>query len=210
MVAWPARTVNGANAMKRVCVFCGSSAGGRAEYLNAAAEVGRALVRREIGLVYGGGGVGLMGQLARAVLAAGGDVTGVIPAALQKRELALEELSDLRIVESMHDRKALMADLADGFLALPGGLGTIEEFFEILTWTQLGIHEKPSGLLNVAGYFEGLIGFLDYAVEEEFIRPEHRSLVLTHEDPEVLLDLLDSFEPAGVDKAEWILSRDGR
>jgi uncharacterized protein (TIGR00730 family) len=210
MVARPARAANGANAMKRICVFCGSSAGARAEYLDAAAEVGRALVRREIGLVYGGGGVGLMGQLARAVLAAGGDVTGVIPAALQKKELALEELSDLRIVESMHDRKALMADLADGFLALPGGLGTIEEFFEILTWTQLGIHDKPSGLLNVAGYFEGLIEFLDYAVEEEFIRAEHRSLVLTHEDPDALLDLLDSFEPVGVDKAEWILSRDGR
>lgn len=196
--------------MKRVCVFCGSSSGSRVEYRKAAEAVGRALVSRRIDLVYGGGGVGLMGQMARAVLGAGGHVTGVIPAALQKRELALRELTDLRIVDSMHDRKALMSDLADGFLALPGGLGTIEEFFEILTWTQLGIHGKPSGLLNVAGYFDSLIEFLDYAVVEEFIRPEHRSLVLTSDDPDTLLDLLESFEPPAGDKAEWILSRDVR
>ena len=196
--------------MKRVCVFCGSSPGARSEYVHTAERVGRALVTHGIHLVYGGGGVGLMGYLARAVLSDGGEVTGVIPSALLKKEVALTGLRDMRVVESMHERKALMADLADGFIAMPGGFGTLEEFIEVVTWTQLGIHGKPTGLLNVAGYFERLVEFLDHAVAEEFIRPEHRAMVLVHDEPEHLLDLMKTYQPPVADKAEWILGMQQR
>ncbi|MCD4749341.1 MAG: TIGR00730 family Rossman fold protein [Thermoanaerobaculales bacterium] len=196
--------------MNRICVFCGSSPGTRPEYLQAAEALGRECVRRDLGLVYGGASVGLMGRLAETVLTSGGNVIGVIPFSLVEREVALSDLSDLRVVGSMHERKALMAELSDGFVALPGGLGTIEEFFEVLTWTQLGIHEKPCGLLNVSGYFDSLVEFLDHAVEQQFIRPENRSMVLVDKDPRPLLDMFESYEQPTFDKAEWILSMSNR
>ena len=151
-----------------------------------------------------------MGHLAETVMASGGSVTGVIPSFLAEREVALTDLPDLRIVGSMHERKALMADLSSGFVALPGGLGTIEEFLEVLTWAQLGIHDKPCGLLNVSGYFDKLVEFLDQAVERQFIRPEHRSMILVHQDPEALLGMLASYQHPTVDKAEWILGMSNR
>ncbi len=196
--------------MNRICVFCGSSPGYRTEYLDAAEDLGSALVKRGLDLVYGGASVGLMGRLAETVLAEGGHVVGVIPSSLAEKEVAFNDLPDLRVVGSMHERKALMAELSDGFVALPGGLGTLEELFEVLTWTQLGIHEKPCGLLNVAGYFDSLIDFLDRAVADRFIRSEHRSMLLVHEEPMPLLDLFDSYRQPVVDKAEWILSLSNR
>lgn len=186
--------------MKRICVFTGSSAGSRAEYLAAARAMGDALVRRQIGLVYGGARIGLMGALADAVLAARGHVTGVIPKALVAREVAHAGLTDLRIVASMHERKALMADLADGFIALPGGWGTMEEFFEVLTWGQLGLHRKPCGLLNVDGFFDGLLSFIDHSIDEGFVRREHRPMVLVSESPDALLDLFGHYAPPDVEK----------
>lgn len=188
--------------MKRICVFCGSSPGVRPAYEAAARETGRALVRRGLGLVYGGGRVGLMGSIADAVLAEGGEVVGVIPAALAAREVAHTGLTELRVVSSMHERKALMAELSDAFIALPGGYGTFEEFCEVLTWSQLGIHPKPCGLLNVAGYYDRLLSLFDQAVEEGFVRPAHRSLVLEGDDPDALLDALRSFRPPPVEK--WL------
>ncbi|MGV3723906.1 MAG: TIGR00730 family Rossman fold protein [Actinomycetota bacterium] len=193
--------------MRRVCVFCGSSRGGRTEYEAAARQVGALLAERGIGLVYGGGAVGLMGAVADAALAAGGEVIGVIPEALLEWEVAHQGLADLRVVRSMHERKALMADLSDAFIALPGGFGTFEELCEVLTWSQLGIHAKPVGVLNVAGYFDPLLALFDHAVEERFVRPMHRSLVLQETDPSRLLELLASFEAAPLDK--WI-DRDER
>ncbi len=189
--------------MRRICVFCGSSSGSRPEYVRVAKNLAHALVDRNVGLVYGGGSVGMMGELARTVLAANGEVIGVIPAFLAEREVAFEDLPDLRIVNSMHERKTVMVDLAEAFIALPGGLGTIEEFFEILTWAQLGIHTKPCGLVNACGYFDGLICFLDKAVEENFIMPAHRSMVLIDDSPENVLGLFDSYQPPKVDKTQW-------
>ena len=186
--------------MKRICVFTGSSTGSRAEYLAAARAMGDALVRRQIGLVYGGARIGLMGALADAVLAARGHVTGVIPKALVAREVAHAGLTDLRIVASMHERKALMADLADGFIALPGGWGTMEEFFEVLTWGQLGLHRKPCGLLNVGGFFDGLLSFIDHSIDEGFVRREHRPMVLVSESPDALLDRFGHYAPPDVEK----------
>jgi uncharacterized protein (TIGR00730 family) len=194
----------------RVCVFCGSSPGSRPEYARAAELLGQVLVEREIGLVYGGASVGLMGKLAETVLGGGGDVIGVIPSGLVKMEVAFEGLPDLRVVDSMHERKAMMADLADGFIAMPGGLGTIEEIFEVLTWAQLGFHDKPCGFLNICGYYDHLITFLEGAVEEQFIRADHRSMVLVDEKPEALLDQFDQYRPPKVDKAKWILSLKNR
>ena len=147
-----------------------------------------------------------MGRLAETVMEGGGKVIGVIPSSLADKDVALTRLPDLRVVPSMHDRKAMMADLADGFIALPGGLGTLEEFFEALTWTQLGIHAKPCGLLNVSGYFNKLVDFLDEARDKLFIRPEHRSMIIVEDDPVILLDRFGSYEQPVVDKAEWILS----
>lgn len=188
--------------MKRVCVFAGSSAGSRPAYRDSAEEFGRVLAARQIGLVYGGARVGLMGVIADAVLASGGQVTGVIPAALAAKEVAHNGVADLRIVGSMHERKAVMADLADAFVALPGGWGTLEEFFEVLTWGQLGLHRKPCGLLNAQGYFDGLLSFVGHSIEEGFVKCEYRSMISVADSPEGLLELLASFEPPSVEK--WI------
>src|SRR6188472_4282994 len=174
--------------MKRICVFAGSGAGARPEYRAAAEELGRTLAMRHVTVVFGGGHVGLMGALADAVLAGQGHVIGVIPERLVAREIAHTGLSDLRIVSSMHERKAMMADLADAFVALPGGWGTLEEFFEVLTWAQLGLHQKPCGLLNVGGYFDGLLAFLDHAVAERFVRAENGALVMVATSVDGLLD----------------------
>ena len=186
--------------MKRVCVFCGSRNGTRDQYVAAARRMGEGLARRGIGLVYGGGGIGLMGVLADAAVSAGGDVIGVIPKALMAREVAHRGLPDLRVVASMHERKALMAELADAFVALPGGFGTLEEFCEALTWAQLGIHRKPCGLLNVEGFFDPLLLLFDHAVRERFVSPDHRSLVVVEEDPERLLDALSRWEPPALER----------
>jgi len=188
--------------MRSLCVFCGSSPGGRPAYRAAARQLGAVLAARRLRLVYGGARVGLMREVADAAIEAGGEVVGVIPEALRAREVAHTGLSDLRIVGSMHERKALMADLSDGFLAIPGGAGTLEEFFEVWTWAQLGIHHKPCGLLNVAGYFDGLLAFLDQAVGEEFLRREHRAMVLVDDDPGRLLDRYAGYRPPDVEK--WI------
>jgi uncharacterized protein (TIGR00730 family) len=177
--------------MRRVCVFCGSSHGVRPAYSDAARSLGQALVARGLGLVYGGGKVGLMGVVADAVLAAGGDVVGVIPHALMAREIGHAGLTTMHVVDSMHERKALMADAADAFIALPGGVGTFEELFEAITWTQLGLHAKPCGLLNVDGFFDDLLRFLDHAWVEGFIKPETRAIVKASADARELLDLLD-------------------
>ncbi len=192
--------------MKRICVFCGSSPGGRSEYSAAAESMGHLLAERDIGLVYGGGKVGLMGLIAKAVLKNGGKVTGVIPEALAKKEVAFTALEDLRIVASMHERKALMAELADGFIALPGGIGTLEELIEVMTWAQLEIHQKPCGLLNICQFYDPLIKFLDHTVEEKFMRREHHSMLLVDENPEGLLKKFETYQPQKVDKAAWALS----
>lgn len=190
-------------AIARVCVFAGSSSGARREFREAARALGGALARRRIDVVFGGGQVGLMGVLADAVLAAKGHVTGVIPEALVAREIAHGGLSDLRVVPSMHERKALMADLADAFVALPGGWGTLEEFFEVLTWAQLGLHRKPCLLLNVAGYFDGLLSFLDHAIDQQFVRRENGALVLVADSIDAVFDQLDRYRPpTGVEK--WL------
>ena len=188
--------------MKRICVFAGSSAGCRPIYRTVAEELGRELAMREVGLVYGGARVGLMGVLADTVLASRGQVTGVIPAALVAKEVAHTGLSDLRVVRSMHERKAMMADLADGFIALPGGWGTLDEFFEILTWGQLGLHQKPCGLLNVESYFDRLLSFVGHSIEEGFVRREYGSMISVSGSPGALLDMLESYEPPTVEK--WI------
>jgi hypothetical protein len=181
--------------MTRVCVFAGSSAGAQPEYRQAAEALGRAVGERGIGVVYGGACVGLMGVMADAALEAGSDVIGVIPSALVAKEIAHRALTELRVVASMHERKALMADLSDAFIALPGGWGTLEEFFEVLTWGQLGLHHKPCGLLNVHGYFDGLLSFLDHTVEQGFVKREYRSMIAVAESPGALLDMLASYRP---------------
>lgn len=188
--------------IQRVCVFCGSNGGARPEYLEAAVKLGQNLTARSIGLVYGGAGVGLMGAVADAVLNAGGEVIGVMPRSLVEREVAHRKLRDLRVVGSMHERKVLMAELADAFIALPGGLGTLEEFFEVWTWAQLGEHSKPLGMLNVAGYYDPLLVFFDHLVNERFIRPEHRAMVLVEEDCGTLIARFASYSPPVVSK--WI------
>ena len=186
----------------RLCVFCGSSFGARAVYREAAEEFGGLLARRGIELVYGGAHAGLMGALADAVLAGGGQVIGVIPEALVGRELAHSGLTDLRIVGSMHDRKALMASLSDGFVALPGGIGTLEELFEVWTWSQLGLHEKPCALLDVAGFYAGLSAFMDHVVVQGFLRPQQRQALLMEADPKALLERMASYRPEPVTR--WI------
>jgi len=185
-----------------VCVFAGSSPGARPEYAAAARRLGRSLAGEGISVVYGGGSVGLMGVLADEVLAGGGSVIGVIPRALYEREVGHDGLTELRVVESMHERKAQMADLADAFIALPGGMGTLEELFETLTWGQLGYHDKPCGLLNVAGYWDGILAALDRAVGERFLAEEHRRMLLVEEEPAALLKLLQCYEPPHVEK--WL------
>ena len=191
--------------MRRVCVFSGSSPGADLAYRAAACDLGRRLADRGIELVYGGAHVGLMGALADAALERGGRVTGVIPQSLVDREIAHPGLTDLYVVGSMHERKAQMAELADAFVALPGGVGTLEELFEVYTWNQLGLHAKPLGLFNVRGYFDGLVRFLDHAVEERFVTPAHRAMLLVGEDLDALLDGLAGWEapaqPKWIDRA---------
>jgi uncharacterized protein (TIGR00730 family) len=196
--------------MKRVCVFCGSSGGARGEYMAAARSLGRLLACEGLETVYGGGKIGLMGEVARSAMEAGGHVIGVIPANLEERELGFKELPDLRVVGSMHERKALMSELADAFIALPGGVGTIEEFFEALTWTQLGFHKKPCGLLNVEGYYDKLLAFMDHVCEEKFVEQEDREMILEDSSPEGLLERLRNFQPSGKDKAKWVLDQERR
>jgi uncharacterized protein (TIGR00730 family) len=181
-----------ANLKGKICVFTGSRHGARAEYSEAAKLLGRELVARDYGLVYGGGNVGLMTVIADTVLELNGHVTGVIPDSLVGKEVAHQGLTDLRVVSSMHERKALMAELADGFIAMPGGIGTMEEFFEVLSWAQLGIHEKPCALLNVCGYYDPLIQFLDRAVADDFIKPKHRALLVVESEPAELLDRIEA------------------
>jgi len=188
--------------VQSVCIYCGSSPGARPEYVAAAQSVGQLLAESGRTLVYGGGCVGLMGALADAALAAGGRVLGVIPQSLMEKEVGHRGLTELRIVGSMHERKAMMADLSDGFLTLPGGIGTLEEFFEIWTWGQLGLHAKPYGLLNVAGFFGPLLTFLDRLVSERFVKPEHRRMVLVEEDAPSLLARMSAHRVAQT--AKWI------
>jgi uncharacterized protein (TIGR00730 family) len=188
--------------LQSVCVFCGSSTGSNAAYTEAARSLGTTLAEANLRLVFGGGHVGLMGEISNAVIAAGGDVIGVIPKFLVERELAHEGLSDLRIVGSMHERKALMSDLSEAFIALPGGTGTLEEFFEVLTWAQLGEHKKPCGLLNVAGYYDPLLTVFDRMVEAGFLSESNRAILLVEGDPERLLQRLDHYEPPKT--AKWI------
>lgn len=173
---------------KRLCVFCGSRPGSEAAYIDAARNLGEALAAREIGLVFGGASIGVMGELADAALAGGGEVIGVIPTSLLDREVAHESLTDLRIVGSMHERKALMADLSSGFVTLPGGIGTLEELFEVWTWAHLGIHDKPMGLLNVAGFFDPLLAFVDRLVEDGFLAAKSRRLIIDTDAIDRLLD----------------------
>lgn len=188
--------------MKRICVFAGSNRGSQAEYHAVAHELGHTLARRDVALIYGGARVGLMGAVADAVLAERGHVTGVIPQALVAKELAHHGLSELRIVASMHERKTVMADLADGFIALPGGFGTLEEFFEILTWAQLGLHQKPCGLLNVQCYFDRLLSFVGHAIDEGFLTREHGAMVSVSDSPDALLDMMAAYRAPVIEK--WI------
>jgi uncharacterized protein (TIGR00730 family) len=188
--------------MKRVCVYCGSSTGNKDIYRDMAEAMGALLARRGIGLVYGGGNVGLMGIVADAALAGGGEVIGVIPQSLADREVAHVGVTDLRVVDSMHTRKALMAELSDAFIAMPGGVGTFEEFFEAVTWTQLGVHRKPCGLLNAGAFYSPLAAFIDQAVTEGFIKPIHRAMIVVDDDPERLLNALAEIELPDVPK--WI------
>jgi uncharacterized protein (TIGR00730 family) len=184
--------------LKRICVFCGSQTGVAPAYRAAATELGTAMVRRGLGAVYGGGSVGLMGVLADRVLEAGGEIIGVIPEALATKELLHPRVTDMRRVGDMHQRKALMAELADAFIALPGGYGTLEELFEMVTWAQLGFHRKNIGLLNVAGYFDPLVELIDHAIREGFITPSHRELMVVEHEPDRLLDRLATHEMPNV------------
>jgi hypothetical protein len=181
--------------MKRICVFCGTNPGSRADYGAAARQLGRVLAEQGIELVYGGASVGIMGELADSVQEHGGHVTGIIPQQLVEKEAAHTGIPNLIVVASMHQRKSQMADMSDGFIALPGGIGTLEGFLEILTWGQLGIHAKPAGILNVAGYFDGLTGFLDHAVREGFLTQEHRDHVMVDSDANRLLERMRTYTP---------------
>ena len=192
--------------MPRVCVFCGSSTGVRSDYAEAAQALAREIARRGFGLVYGGGNVGLMGVVADAMLAAGGEVVGVIPHTLMAREIGHTGVSTLHVVDSMHERKALMADLSDVFIALPGGIGTFEEWFEAVTWTQLGLHRKPCGLLNTRGFYDDLIRFMEHTWTEGFIKPETRAVVRYDADPAALVDALHAVEMPVVPR--WISRRE--
>ena len=188
--------------IKKICVYCGSSAGKDPDYARAAVALGQALCNRSIGLVYGGAAVGIMGTVADAVLEKGGEVIGVIPKSLAVKEVAHPNLAELHVVASMHERKAMMAELADGFIALPGGWGTLEETFEILTWAQLGFHDKPCGLLNINGYYDGLIGFLENAFEQQFVSELYRPMLITSNEPASLLEQFASYQAPKVRK--WV------
>lgn len=184
--------------MERICVYCGSSPGDDPAYREAAEAFGRTLAARDLGLVYGGGDVGMMGAVADATLDAGGEAYGVIPESLVERETPHRGLTELEIVDSMHTRKARMVERADGFVALPGGFGTLEELMEVLTWAQLGLHENPCGVLNVAGYFDGLVAYFDHAVEEGFVSVPHREMIEVADDADALLDAFAVYDPPPV------------
>ena len=188
--------------MKRICVYCGSNPGKLAEYREAARMLGHELAARNLGLVYGGASIGVMGAVADAVLEKGGEAIGVIPFALATREVAHSGLNDLFVVDSMHERKAKMAELSDGFIALPGGWGTIEEIFEMLTWAQLGFHQKPCGLLNISGYYDHLFTFLEHAIDQRFVREEYRPMIMMEQTADDLLDRYLKYQPPTVKK--WI------
>ena len=188
--------------MKNICVYCGSRPGRLEAYADAAQAMAHAMVARDLGLVYGGASIGIMGMVADAVLQLGGRVVGVIPEALARKEVAHSGLTELHITQSMHERKTLMAELSDGFVALPGGIGTFEEIFEVWTWAQLGIHDKPCGLLNVAGYYDALTTFLDHASQEQFLSPAHRALLIVEQDPGALLDRFASYQSPHLQK--WL------
>jgi uncharacterized protein (TIGR00730 family) len=188
--------------MRSLSVFCGSSAGNRPEYFDAARSLGTALAQRRIKLVYGGASVGLMGAVADAALEAGGKVVGVLPRHLAAKEIGHPRLTRLELVETMHERKARMAELSDGFVALPGGIGTLEELFEVWTWAQLGLHRRPCALLNAGGYYDALIGFLDQTVSEGFVKPTHRSMLVVDSEASSLLDALERYEAPSVHK--WL------
>jgi uncharacterized protein (TIGR00730 family) len=188
--------------MKSICVFCGSNVGARPAYVEGARRLGALLARERIGLVFGGGSVGLMGAIADAVLEAGGEATGVIPHALQARELDHSGLTKLHVVGSMHERKAMMARLSDGFIAMPGGMGTLDEFCEIVTWAQLGIHAKPCALFDVEGYFDDFVRFLDTASAQGFVKREHREMILLERDPERLLAAMRAYKPVAAPR--WL------
>ncbi|MDP1636222.1 MAG: TIGR00730 family Rossman fold protein [Gallionellaceae bacterium] len=188
--------------MKSICVYCGSNPGRQDAYSNAAHDLAKSLVDRNLRLVYGGASVGIMGMVADAVLQLGGQAVGVIPEALARKEVAHTNLAELHVTQSMHERKTLMAELSDGFIALPGGIGTLEEIFEIWTWAQLGFHRKPCGLLNIEGYFDSLTTFLDHAVAEQFVKKPHRSMLIVEHEPEALLDRFTSYEPPTIQK--WV------
>ena len=183
-------------AVSSVCVFCGSSLGNREEYRDSAIQLGHLIGQRGMQLVYGGARVGLMGTVADACMEAGGTTIGVMPQSLVDKEIAHTGLSDLKIVHSMHERKALMSELSDAFIAMPGGFGTLEELFEVATWAQLGLQSKAYGLLNTAGYYDHLLALADHAVETAFLRPQHREMLLSHAEPEGLLDLVCSYQPS--------------
>lgn len=194
--------------IRSLCVYCGSSAGHDPAFAHAARQLGELMAQQGLGLVYGGGHVGLMGVIADAVLAAGGEVTGVIPKALMHKEVGHQQLTRLLVVNDMHERKALMAEHADGFIALPGGIGTLEELFEVMTWLQLGYHAKPVGLLNVRGFYDELLAFLAKQRDAGFLRAEHHGLLLTDSDPALLIERLRRFEmPAGVSVFSRIQAR---
>jgi len=188
--------------MKNICVYCGSNPGVREEYADAARNLARHLAGHGIGVVYGGASKGLMGVLADSMLAAGGSVVGVIPEALKAREIAHRNLTELHVVNSMHERKALMAELSDAFVALPGGFGTLEEIVEMLTWAQLQIHQKPCGLLNVDGYFDSLLAYFEHAEAEGFLRPQHRKMLLVAENSAELVSLFEEYRAPTVQK--WV------
>lgn len=190
--------------MKRICVFCGSNPGLGDAYMEAARTLGRSLAESGVGLVYGGAKVGMMGAIADAALAAGGEVVGVMPSNLIQREIAHRGLTELHEVSSMHERKALMEQLSDGFIAMPGGFGTLDEFCEILTWAQLAIHRKPCGLLNVAGYYDSFLTFLDHAVGQQLLKAAHRQLILIDAAPDALLERMKHYAPVHHEK--WITS----
>lgn len=192
--------------MKRICVYCGSNPGLRQEYTEAAVAVGEALAARGLGLVYGGGAVGLMGVVADAALASGAEVIGVIPEKLMRKEIAHAGVTEMHVTKTMHERKALMTDLADGFIALPGGIGTFDELFETWTWGQLGYHRKPFGLLNVADYYTPLVTFLDHVTEQGFMRAEHRAALMVETYVETLLDRFVTFIPPDLPK--WLEGED--
>lgn len=194
--------------LKRICVFCGSSAGNSPVYREAAVELAEVLSGKGLALVYGGSRVGLMGVLARAMLGAGSEVIGVMPEQLVRQEVAFDGLPDLRVVNSMHERKALMVALSDGFIAMPGGLGTLDEFFEVLTWGQLGLHGKPCGVLNAGGYYDRMLRFLDHMESENFVSSIHRKQILEADSPGELLDLFAAYVPPAGGKATWLLEED--